>query len=259
MESPTPYTPNYYEVLGVSKDAPPEEIKQRYKTLVLKFHPDRECSALAKEAMVVINNAYEILSDPQTRGSYDLVLSKPSETLHYDIPHRKRVLLVVRISKRSLALIAIALSISFLVGYQAETLQGYVPVSDQFVRANSHYFTAITHEVLVTLPLFIPGIGLLWGVLGGFTFGFVDKAILLAAHTSQAGLSGHYLLYLALAVAIKLISYYLGMVRSLTLLVSIKRRRFSKLDSMGTQVDIIIAMILSAVAGLVEHSMINAR
>ena len=252
--------PNYYEILGVSQDSSSDEIKTRYKSLVLKFHPDKESSSIAKEAMVSINNAYEALSDPQKRTAYDASLNEPvEETPSDETLHTKPgVLPVVRISKTSLAMIAVALAISILAGYQAETWQGdSKSVSDQFVHANSHYFAAIVHEPLFTLPLFIPGFGLVWGVLGIFIFGFEDKAVLVMTPTLHATSSSLFLLYFVLALAMKFGAYYTGMARSLTLVISIRKRRFSKLDSMFTQADIIIAVILAAVAGLVEHAMVS--
>ena len=62
---------DYYEVLGVSKDAGADEIKAQYRKLALKFHPDRNKSKEAGEHFKEITEAYAVLSDPQKRQVYD--------------------------------------------------------------------------------------------------------------------------------------------------------------------------------------------
>ena len=62
---------DYYEVLGVSKTSSPDEIKQQYRKLALKFHPDRNKSSEAAEHFKEISEAYAILSDPEKRQTYD--------------------------------------------------------------------------------------------------------------------------------------------------------------------------------------------
>lgn len=62
---------DYYEVLGVSKGSPAEEIKQQYRKMALKFHPDRNKSAEAAEHFKEVSEAYAVLSDPEKRGIYD--------------------------------------------------------------------------------------------------------------------------------------------------------------------------------------------
>jgi molecular chaperone DnaJ len=64
---------DYYDVLGVKKDAPPEEIKRAYRTLALKFHPDLNKSKDAESHFKEINEAYAVLSDPQKRQQYDMM------------------------------------------------------------------------------------------------------------------------------------------------------------------------------------------
>jgi len=62
---------DYYEVLGVSKTSSPDEIKNQYRKLALKFHPDRNQSADAGEHFTEISEAYAILSDSEKKQTYD--------------------------------------------------------------------------------------------------------------------------------------------------------------------------------------------
>jgi molecular chaperone DnaJ len=62
---------DYYETLGVSRDADKEEIKQAYRRLARKYHPDVNKEAGAEERFKEINRAYEVLSEPEVRARYD--------------------------------------------------------------------------------------------------------------------------------------------------------------------------------------------
>ncbi|MCO7126344.1 molecular chaperone DnaJ [Sporolactobacillus shoreicorticis] len=62
---------DYYEILGVSKDASKEEIKKAFRKLARKYHPDVNKDADAPEKFKEVSKAYETLSDPQKRAQYD--------------------------------------------------------------------------------------------------------------------------------------------------------------------------------------------
>jgi len=62
---------DYYEVLGVSKNAALNEIKSQYRKSALKFHPDRNKSPEAAEHFKEISEAYAVLSDPKKRQLYE--------------------------------------------------------------------------------------------------------------------------------------------------------------------------------------------
>lgn len=63
---------DYYEVLGVNRDASEEEIKKAFKKLAMKFHPDRNPdNPKAEESFKEAKEAYEVLSDDQKRAAYD--------------------------------------------------------------------------------------------------------------------------------------------------------------------------------------------
>lgn len=66
---------NHYEILEISQSATPQEIKQAYRRLAKKFHPDSQCETANHEKIISLNAAYEILSDPRRRNLYDRQLS----------------------------------------------------------------------------------------------------------------------------------------------------------------------------------------
>jgi len=62
---------DYYEILGVKKEASKDEIKDAYRKLAMQYHPDRNKEAGAEEKFKEISEAYAVLSDDQKRQTYD--------------------------------------------------------------------------------------------------------------------------------------------------------------------------------------------
>jgi curved DNA-binding protein len=62
---------DYYEILGVQRDATPEQIKSAYRKLARKYHPDVSKETDAEVRFKEMGEAYKVLKDPESRASYD--------------------------------------------------------------------------------------------------------------------------------------------------------------------------------------------
>ncbi|PIU50158.1 MAG: cytochrome C biogenesis protein, partial [Desulfobacterales bacterium CG07_land_8_20_14_0_80_52_14] len=62
---------DYYETLGVSQNASQEEIQRAYRKLARKYHPDINKGAGSEDKFKEINEAHEVLKDPEKRRKYD--------------------------------------------------------------------------------------------------------------------------------------------------------------------------------------------
>jgi molecular chaperone DnaJ len=62
---------DYYEVLGLPRDALPEDVKKAFRKLAFRYHPDRNKDDGASEKFKEVNEAYEVLSDTDKRAAYD--------------------------------------------------------------------------------------------------------------------------------------------------------------------------------------------
>lgn len=84
---------NHYDTLEVNSTASQTEIKQAYRRLAKQYHPDRNPEVDSHERITRINAAYEVLSDPNQRQSYDRALSygrgRVAASSHADRPERQ--------------------------------------------------------------------------------------------------------------------------------------------------------------------------
>ena len=62
---------DYYETLGVSRDADADAIKKAYRKLARRYHPDVSTEPDAEEKFKAVGEAYEVLKDPEKRAAYD--------------------------------------------------------------------------------------------------------------------------------------------------------------------------------------------
>jgi len=70
---------DYYQILGVSREASAQDVKKAFRRLALRYHPDRnpDNPKQAEEKFKEINEAYQVLSDEQKRRQYDRLISWP--------------------------------------------------------------------------------------------------------------------------------------------------------------------------------------
>lgn len=74
---------DYYEILGVEKDAGQKKVKEAYRQLAFKYHPDRnQGNPKASDEMKAVNEAYAVLSDPAKRREYDALQQRFGSSAH---------------------------------------------------------------------------------------------------------------------------------------------------------------------------------
>ncbi|MGZ9221811.1 MAG: DnaJ domain-containing protein, partial [Anaerolineales bacterium] len=83
------YQQDYYALLGIMRNASKEEIKRAYFDAAQKFHPDKNSAAGETEIFLGIQQAYEVLSNPQRRAQYDAILPAEENLI---LPYEYRLL-----------------------------------------------------------------------------------------------------------------------------------------------------------------------
>jgi molecular chaperone DnaJ len=71
VENIMPTKRDYYDILGIGRDATDEEIRRAFRKLAFKYHPDHNHGDGAEERFKEVNEAYQVLSDPDRRAAYD--------------------------------------------------------------------------------------------------------------------------------------------------------------------------------------------
>ena len=72
---------NYYRILNIKPDSSPDTIKKAFRTEIARYHPDNNKSPEAKKRFEEIIEAFNVLSDPDKRIVYDMMLSKQRDNL----------------------------------------------------------------------------------------------------------------------------------------------------------------------------------
>ncbi|EEC05135.1 molecular chaperone, putative [Ixodes scapularis] len=79
----TKHCKDYYEILGVTREADEDLLKKQYRKLALQVHPDKNKAPGAGDAFKAIGNAYAVLSDPEKRKLYDINGNRPPQQQSY--------------------------------------------------------------------------------------------------------------------------------------------------------------------------------
>jgi len=77
---------DYYDIMGVARDAAQDEIKRAYRKLARKYHPDVSKESDAEEKFKAVGEAYEVLKDPEKRAAYDQLGSQWQQGQDFNPP-----------------------------------------------------------------------------------------------------------------------------------------------------------------------------
>jgi len=146
---------SYYQILGVSEEAPEKEIKRVYHNLARKLHPDKavspEQTAQFEGEFALVSKAYNVLKDPAKRAEYDKLLSKlgkKREVVEAEKPKAATKLSTVVTSER-----ANIAQKAYAKGMQLYNLEEYVRAIDFFEAAINNDDTEPNYYVKLALAL----------------------------------------------------------------------------------------------------------
>ncbi|MCC6146562.1 MAG: VWA domain-containing protein [Anaerolineaceae bacterium] len=88
---------NYYQILGLPRDALPEELRSAYFAYAKKLHPDANPASNAQDKFISVKQAYETLIDPEKRSAYDITLApdRIADSISLEIQYSRSVLPVI--------------------------------------------------------------------------------------------------------------------------------------------------------------------
>ncbi len=146
---------SYYQILGVSEEAPEKEIKRVYHNLARKLHPDKAASpedtAQFEREFALFSKAYNVLKDPVKRAEYDKLLSKlgkKPQVVEAEKPKAAAKLSTVVTSERA----SIAQK-AYAKGMQLYNMEEYVRAIDFFEAAINNDDTEPNYYVKLALAL----------------------------------------------------------------------------------------------------------
>ncbi|KAG0727033.1 DnaJ subfamily B member 14 [Chionoecetes opilio] len=126
---------DYYEILGITKEATDSELKKAYRKLALQFHPDKNKAPGAGEAFKAVGNAFAVLSDAEKKKQYDLYgpeeASSPSQHRNSYSQH------------------------DFTRGYESKPLEDSHPLLHTLLALIMHYLQMFVLLVLLLLAVFL--------------------------------------------------------------------------------------------------------
>lgn len=141
---------NFYQTLEVPPDATPQAIRDAYRRLARTYHPDRyEGKGDSGGKMASINQAYEVLSDPESRGRYDASIAPPSPKMPSSVANDGAAFDLAA-HRPWFLLWAVLCVVILALGWVA--LRTLAPAPAKVVRPTATQQAPVNHEPLAPVP-----------------------------------------------------------------------------------------------------------